>query len=168
MLRSLARFFVSPALIAFINLILLLPMYLAITEVLHSLTLPAVHGFHETMEIIQGMGVILIGWGVALEERTSLRTIFGIAGGEDEAHQAHIDHECHAVGVGLLLFGLFSEIGVEMVKLPNHIVNTQGIDEIVLGISTIFLVLGALIQAWHVVVLCLAALGRRHRHEVET
>ncbi len=114
------------------------------------------------------MGVTLIGWGVALEERSALRGIFGIAGGVDEAYQAHIDHECHAVGVGLLLFGLFSEICVEMVKLPNHIVNTKGIDEIVIGISALFLLLGALTQAWHAIVLCLAALGRRHRHEVET
>ena len=55
-----------------------------------------------------------------------------------------------------------------MVKLPNHIVNTQDIDEIVLGISTVFLVLGALLQAWHVYALCLEALCRRHRHEVGT
>jgi hypothetical protein len=158
MLRLLAHFLVSPTLIAFISLLLLLPLSLAIYEILDVLW--AGRDLHEAMEIIQGMGVTLIGWGVALEERTALRTIFGIAGGADEAHQAHIDHQCHTVGVGLLLFGLFSEITVEMVKLPNHIINTKGIDEAIIGLSTLFLVVSALLQAWHIVMLCRAAGGR--------
>src|SRR5208337_985557 len=41
-------------------------------------------------EVISGLGVILIGWGVALEERHKLREIFGLIG-EREAREEAID-----------------------------------------------------------------------------
>ena len=55
-------------------------------------------------EVISGLGVILIGWGVALEERHKLREIFGLTG-EREAREEAIDETCHRFGLGLLLFG---------------------------------------------------------------
>ncbi len=52
MLRPLTRFLVSPAFIAFINLLLLLPLYLAITEVLRTL-FEGHSNLREAMEIVQ-------------------------------------------------------------------------------------------------------------------
>ena len=61
----------------------------------------------------------------------------------------------------MLLFGLFPEIAVEMVKQPNHIINTKGFDEAIIGLSGAFLLVSAVIQARHFIMLCRAALGHR-------
>lgn len=89
---------------------------------------------HALAESLTGVGVLMIGWGVALEERQALRHIFRMPD-LDAADQTAIDHLCHYYGVGLLLMGLFSEILIEFVKLPNEIVNTAGLNEFVLGVS---------------------------------
>lgn len=89
---------------------------------------------HELCESLVGVGVIMIGWGVALEERHSLRHIFRMPGLEDP-QQGALDHLCHNYGVGLLIMGLFSEILVEFVRLPNAIIDTSGYNALVLGAS---------------------------------
>ncbi len=102
------------------------------------------------MDTTLGIGVILIGWGVALEERQSLRELFHLAGGADEERQMAIDHDCHGVGVGALLLGLFSEVAIECIKLPNRVVNTSGIEPYVLGLAVAMLVLCAGILGIHI------------------
>lgn len=139
MLRVLIRPFVSPGAIAVMNLAILVPLLLSIVSVSTSL-------FHhedihrEALDIIEGMGVILIGWGVAIEERSALRAIFELTEQDGEARQAAIDHACHAAGIGLLIFGLFAEMCIEAIRLPNHIINTVGINELLLGTGLIFMV----------------------------
>jgi hypothetical protein len=93
---------------------------------------------HELSEALTGVGVVLIGWGVALEERHALRHIFRMPNLE-APEETRIDDLCHYYGVGLLLMGLFSEMLVEFVKLPNEIVNTDGIEHFVLGASAVML-----------------------------
>ena len=74
--------------------------------------------------IVTGIGIIMIGWGVLLEERRTLREIFGLLDGPDEAWQATIDHACHNYGVGQLSIGLMAEICIELIKIPNTIIYT--------------------------------------------
>lgn len=106
-------------------------------------------------EVISGLGVILIGWGVALEERHKLREIFGLTG-EREAREEAIDEACHRFGLGLLLFGLFAEIMVEAVRIPDDIINTSGIEKSVLAAAVALLGIGALLLLRQILVLARA------------
>ncbi len=49
-----------------------------------------------------------------------------MTGRPDEAWQAHIDDSCHYYGVAQLILGLFAEIFVAMISLPDRIINTKG------------------------------------------
>ncbi|SJZ77777.1 hypothetical protein SAMN02745126_02256 [Enhydrobacter aerosaccus] len=159
MVRFLVRLFLAPLAIAILDVIILVPLVIAILEV--AIGLLEGQEFHEPMDIIEGMGVILIGWGVALEERGSLRDIFGLKGGADEPWQVLVDHVCHGSGLGLLIFGLFAEMCVEAVRLPNHIINTDKIDALVLVGSLGFLVIAIYVMARHIISMVrLLLLGR--------
>ncbi len=157
MFRVPARLLLSPVAIAILNLVILVPMVLAIVDVLQSVIMR--HDFHEPLEIVTGIGVIMIGWGVALEERLPLREIFGLVGGPDEEWQVHIDHICHHVGVGELVLGLFAEVCVEIIHLPNHIINTEGLEHGLIALCILFMVVGAVVLAVHIVRM-LGSLGR--------
>jgi multisubunit Na+/H+ antiporter MnhG subunit len=145
------RVLLSPAAIAVIDLLILIPLALSIVDVMQDLwTRPDIH---EPMDIVEGMGVILIGWGVALEERAAMRGIFGLMDVPDPARQNHIDHVCHHTGIGLLVFGLFAEICVEAIRLPDRIIDTKGINHAILAVSVVFLAISAFIMVRHIAVL---------------
>jgi hypothetical protein len=138
MVRFCVRVFISPLVLAAINLLLLIPLVLAIVDV--SINLGRGQAADQALiDVVEGMGVLLIGWGVAIEERRSLREIFRLTGASDEARQGRLDEICHAAGLGLLIFGLFAEMCIEGIRIPNHILNTEGINEVVLGISLLFM-----------------------------
>lgn len=141
------RVFLSPISITLIDLVILIPLALGIFTVTRDLW--AAPHLEHTLDILEGMGVILIGWGVAVEERRSLREIFHLSH-PDAARDDAIDTVCHTSGIGLLIFGLFAEIAVEAVRLPNDIVYTQGFDEVVAWISLLFLALGAVVLIHHI------------------
>ncbi|MBS0519429.1 MAG: hypothetical protein JSR90_12105 [Proteobacteria bacterium] len=151
MVRFLVRMLLSPLAISIFNIVILFPLVIAILEV--ALGIQNGGDFHEPMDILEGMGVVLIGWGVALEERHSLRHIFGLAGEVDENRQAAIDHSCHSAGLGMLIFGLFAEMCVEAVRLPNHIINTHRIEHVVLYASLAFLVISVYVMLHHIYLL---------------
>lgn len=114
----------------------------------------------EVEEEITGVGVILIGWGVALEERQTLREIFGILPGRNEAIEQEIDHACHRAGLGLLIFGLFAEVAAECIRIPDRIINTAGIEDEVFTIGSVMLVFGLATIIWHLVALVRISLGQ--------
>jgi hypothetical protein len=103
---------------------------------------------------------------VALEERGAIRKRFGVFGRADEAWQAHVDEMCHVYGVAQLVLGLFAEIAVAMISLPDRIVNTVGYEHTLLTISVVLISIGALIQARHVV--ALVATLWRGKHDGES
>jgi len=104
--------------------------------------------YKEILENFDGIGAILIGWGVALEERYTLRRIFYLVNQKDVEKELWLDDICHRYGVGYLIFGLFSEILNECVRLPDNIIYTDGFNRItirasegLLGLSFILLAL---------------------------
>lgn len=103
---------------------------------------------------------------MALEERAVIRRRFGVTGRSDEAWQVHIDEMCHEHGVAQLVLGLFAEIAVAMISLPDRIVNTVGYEYSLLTLAVVLIAIGALIQARHVFAL-ISALWR-HRRGGET
>jgi hypothetical protein len=158
MIRLLMLFVLAPFTIAVVDLLILIPLALVMIEVIYILAL----GKHiqEALEVVTGIGVILIGWGVALEERHDLREIFNIHT-HNEEWQSGIDFSCKSTGIGALVFGLFAEMCIEAIKLPNHIINTEGLNEGVVALSMVFLALTAYILIRHIVLLVPAALRRR-------
>ena len=148
MFKPLARLVVSPGAIVLLDLLIVIPMSLAIYEVARGL------GHHETLhdalEIVTGIGVLMIGWGVVLEERATLREVFGIEHSPDQKRQKHLDQMCHHFGLGQLILGLLAEICVEMVHLPDKIINTSGIEAPVIGLGLIFIAVGGLFLIVHI------------------
>ena len=158
MVRFAMRVFMLPVSIALMELIILVPILLSIVTVIEDL----MHGkLDEPMEILEGIGVVLIGWGVAIEERPSLREIFHLEGGPNEALEKGIDVLCHSSGIGLLIFGLFAEIAVTAVRLPNNVVPTEGFDPVVLCISVFFVGLGTYVLVQHIVRMVIAIVWGR-------
>ena len=150
---------ISPAFIAVVNAAILIPMVLTIIDVMKSVNRHV--ETHEPVTITSTIALIMIGWGVALEERAVIRKRFGVTGRADESWQVHIDEMCHEYGVAQLVLGLFAEIAVAMISLPDRIVNTVGYEYSLLTLAVILIAIGALIQARHVFALILALW--RHR-----
>ena len=115
---------------------------------------------HEAMDIVSGMGIIMIALGVVLEERKAIREIFDLTNGPDEARQQQLDHTCHDYGVGQLVFGLFAAICIEMIKIPNSIGYTGEVDDWMIAGGAVFVVLGAFLLIRHALVLLFLPAGR--------
>ncbi|WP_457103915.1 hypothetical protein [Methylobacterium sp. P5_C11] len=127
------------------NTVIALPLILALVEITSLLwgaglqTHPTIH---EAGHLVEGMGVILIGWGVVLEERHGVSHLLGGLPTEDPDYEAAIDALCHRGGLALLVLGLVAEILVQCVEVPDHVINTDRIERVVLSGGAIFLALG--------------------------
>lgn len=97
--------------------------------------------FAVQVEVMDGMGVIMIGYGVALEERHALRDLAGPLSRINRNWEAAIDKHCHSQGLLLLVFGLFVEMCIACIEIPNHVVDTGGIEKPVLALSIFFLMI---------------------------
>jgi len=145
-LRSmLAKLLLNRWSIVVFNALIALPLTLALVEVASLLwgTGFRTHAtIHEAGHLIEGMGVILIGWGVVLEERHGVSHLLGGLPSEDPEHEAAIDALCHHGGLALLVLGLVAEILVQCVEVPDHIINTDRIERVVLTGGAVFLAFG--------------------------
>jgi hypothetical protein len=137
------KFLISPLAIAAINLLILWPLVLSVADVIESI---GIHrDFNEAVDTVSTIAIVMIGWGVALEERNVLRGVFGTVGRPDERWQHGIDEACHRAGVGVLLLGLFAEICAELVHLPNRIIDTAGREHPLLAVGIGLLALAGLV-----------------------
>jgi len=149
------RAFTSVPCFGLIGLLIMVPLSLGIYAACRDLA--AGKDVEHVAEILEGLGVILIGWGVAIEERHTLREMAHLVGLPDEQRQTAIDNVCHSSGIGLLILGLFAEICVESVRLPNYVMPTEGIDPLICWLAVGFLIAGALTLLHHLVVLVATA-----------
>ena len=145
------RFLVSPIFIAAVNTLILFPMVLSVIDLAKSVR--AHEAPHEPVMVASTVALIMIGWGVALEERHVVRRLLGIHGRADEVRQAYLDELCHSYGVAQLVCGLFAEIAVAMISLPDRIINTAGLEHILLTVSVVLIAVAAGIQIRHVLIL---------------
>jgi hypothetical protein len=145
------RILVSPVVIAAINLVILVPMILSIVDVGRRILLEA--NPEELVNVMTTISSIMIGWGVALEEREVLRRVAGRKGGPDEARQALIDDQCHVFGVAQLMLGLFADIPMAVIALPDRIINATGVEYELLWGAIGLIGLAACIQVRHIVLL---------------
>jgi len=149
MIRMIGRAMISRPTTILIDLIVLALMAFSLLELLHEFV--GLPGHNEAKEIITDVSVIMIGWGVALEERGSVRDVFHLRGDGDDAWQDQIDQACHGVGVMLLLFGLFAEIFEQIVTLPKTVLSIEIFRNWLLAIGTFFLVCGLVVLVGHIV-----------------
>lgn len=126
--------------IALINLLLLASGINSVRSMLPLLG-NAVNDISTLEHISEGYGTILIAFGVAAEERESLMRFFGLYPRFASALQTAVDHVCHDFGLSILLLGLFMELGVQAVKLPNEIINTDGIEHLIFGATAVLMAL---------------------------
>lgn len=137
LIQNLARIFVQPYFISLLNLLLVLNLAHAVIEI----ALASSSNHHEVIEIIEGLGVIMIAWGVALEERFKLREVFHLLPKKraEIGYQNAVDENCHRFGLGFLLLGLFAIVGAECVSVPDRIINTSSLEKPILFLSGILL-----------------------------
>lgn len=74
---------------------------------------------HAMEEILEGLATILVAFGVALEERETLLKFLGLYPDGLTPLQARVDHHCHGYGLSLLLLGLFAEVTVYLIRMPD-------------------------------------------------
>lgn len=95
---------------------------------------------HAMEEILEGLGTILVAYGVALEERETLLKFLGVYPAALTPQQARVDHHCHGYGLSLLLLGLFAEVSVYLIRMPD--LNTADFDPALIVVSTLFCLAG--------------------------
>ena len=61
--------------------------------------------------------------------------------------------QCHSFGVAQLVLGLFSDIPVAFISLPDRIINVSGVEYELLWVSIVLVAIAAVVQARHIVLL---------------
>lgn len=85
----------------------------------------------DMLTLLGGVGTIIVTYGIVLEERGSLMEICGCYPSHKCDEETAIDQICHDGGIVLLVIGLFLEMAVQFIHIPNRVINTT---EIELGI----------------------------------
>jgi hypothetical protein len=99
------------------------------------------------VDVMDGLGTILIGYGVATEERHALRDMTGHLPRIDRAWEAAIDKHCHSQGLLLLVFGLLNEVCMACIHIPHHILDERGIEQHLLTLASVFLLICVWVMA---------------------
>lgn len=76
----------------------------------------------EVEELIDGLAGILVAAGVFFEERETIRKINSHKE-ETDAAEIYMNEVAHHNGMGILLLGLFMEIGTQAIRLPERLIN---------------------------------------------
>lgn len=146
---GLVRFFLSRQIIMAYNLVILAISAMALVEITQLLLSPG-NDFHEIIDIMEGLGVIYIGYGVVVEERASIFAAVGLYPALHNDEQEIVDHICHAYGLGYLVFGLLLEIVLYCVKLPNWLIDTEGRESPVLFIGVFMAAIVVVMMLRHI------------------
>ena len=93
--------------------------------------------------ITEGYATILIAYGVAAEERSTLMHFLRLYPANLTPLQAAIDKICHNYGLVLLLIGLFVELCEELVKMPDSIINTNGLESLMFYVAVILTIVSS-------------------------
>lgn len=94
---------------------------------------PSEHDIGEIEGLIDGFGGILVAAGVFLEERETLRSLsIHPKIPETNQTQLYLNEVAHHNGMGILLLGLFIEIGTQILEMPERVINSDGIEVYIL------------------------------------
>jgi hypothetical protein len=108
----------------------------------------ATHPGHEALQemegLIDGLAGILVAGGVFFESRETLRNMALRKKEEADPVQIALNQVAHHNGMGMLLVGLFMEIGTALTGLPKRVFDISGLERGIFGVC-FALSLGALI-----------------------
>jgi hypothetical protein len=138
--QRLAHFMLHPYTISVLNLMILVLTYSSLKLTWFELD-PSDH-FHEAVELWEGFGTILLGFGVILEERGTLREIFGF----HSDHHNKIEALCHDYGVFFVILGVLIETFAWLIKIPNVVLDTYEVEYALLNFAAIMAVIAAILQ----------------------
>jgi hypothetical protein len=138
--KKLALILLHPFALTFLNLSLLILAYTGIKFTWFGLN-PENH-FHEATELWEGFGTILLGFGVILEERSTLRKILGITFPAEHP----IEVACHDYGVFFVIFGVIIETFAWLVKIPNGVLDTYAFEFSLVNGAAFVTSLGVILQ----------------------
>jgi hypothetical protein len=144
MKRKLAAFLLHPYLLGALNLLMLVLVYSSLKATWFHLR-PENH-FEEATELWEGFGTILLGFGVVLEERSSLQHIFGSGGSGGLKTEDAVEAVCHDYGVIFVVLGVIIELFAWLVKIPNEVLDTYGIEFAMLNVAALAALAGAILQ----------------------
>lgn len=151
MIRVLMRIFTSVPCIGVIGVLIMFPLSFGILAAQRDLL--AGKDVEHIADMLEGLAIILIGWGVAVEERRSLREMAGLVVTPDDEGQVAIDHVSHSNGICMLILGLFAEIGVEAVRLPDDVLPTFNFDHGVTWATVALVIVGGLVLMHHLMMM---------------
>ena len=115
------------------SLVLALLMLQGVWDVFDSINI--IDQQHAMEEIIAVLAAILVAFGVALEERETLLKFVGLYPDGLTPQQGRMDHHCHGHGLSLLLLGLFSEVAVYLIRMPD--INTLDFDMVLIALGAV-------------------------------
>lgn len=118
MSRTVAKTLASRPMLIVLCTLLALLMAQGVWDILEDIRAIDQHQ-HAMEEILEGLGTILVAFGVAAEERETLLKFLGVYPQGRTTQQARTDHHCHGYGLILLLVGLFVEVSVYIIRMPD-------------------------------------------------
>ena len=140
MKQKLAHFMLQPFMLSLLNVMILILAYTALKFTWFELN-PSDH-FHDAVELWEGFGTILLGFGVLLEERSTLRKILV----HDIKDSKKLDLACHDYGLFFVLLGVFIETFAWLVKIPNVVLDTYAVEYGLVQLAGIFAAAGVILQ----------------------
>jgi hypothetical protein len=96
------------------------------------------HPTHDQLQemegLVDGLAGILVAGGVFLESRETLRNMALRKKEEEDPTQLALNQVAHHNGMGLLLVGLFIEIGTALTGMPKRVFDFSGLERGIFGV----------------------------------
>lgn len=153
-----AYFLLNRYSVTFFNLLLMALLVLALKD-LTKLLLTNKKEVEEMLKIVGGTGSIMVTYGIVLEERESLMHIFKCYPKHESQNQKLTDQICSDAGILLLVIGLIIEVLVQVIEIPNSVLNTKGHESIIFGIGGLLLVIALI----HFTIFCYKLITLKHK-----
>lgn len=145
MKQRIAAIVLHPYVLMIANVLILILFYSSIKATW--LVLRPLDHFEEAVELWDGYATILLGFGVVLEERSTLRKILKTTWSEQRRKtEVFVEEVCHDYGVLLVVLGVIIELFAWLVKIPNEVLDTYGIEFGLLNVAAFAALIAAMLQ----------------------
>lgn len=101
-------------------------------------------------KVMCGTGSTIVSYGIVLEERKSLMSIFQCYPALKSKKETMVDSICSDDGIVLMVIGLFIEVTQQLIEIPNDVVNTKGKESIIFAVGFCLLI----ITIFHLIRFC--------------
>lgn len=109
---------------------------------IHNLMTPylAIH-LHDLENAMNAAAILLVSYGVVFEESEPIMKLFYLYPKYQNEFNKELDRLSHDSGLVCLIFGLFIQIPVQLIKVSDAVVNTTDIEIYLIYISSFFLII---------------------------